>query len=396
MKPFIGITRFLRPDLPFRVARVPFIALKGISSSTRCKSTLDSPHPLPKLESPDIADTADSSQHTTVANANASGQNPARRLWTPDEQRKLKAAVAEGMSIRAIAALFPTRSIRGVANKRDALLDSEDVYDKTPFRKRQKWSPDEKDLLVKLHADGLKPTKLRAHFPDRSIAAIRRALVNSLDAKAHHRKSAPWSREDDMMLAELAQSKGTNKSAIAKAMGRTVHSIESRARFKGVKLALTSEAYTPEEIATLLQMRHDNAPFKLIAAKLGRKANAVASAYFRYRPFRDSDAKVRETVHVRLPPEELERISTLRTQGVSWPDIGHRYPTHSFESIAEHYRRFVECKLSPDELRECVRLRDAGKTWYKILKLDQFCHFTTTDGLRLAYSRTLEKQKPQQ
>lgn len=391
----MGITRFFRPDLTFQVAHVPFVVLKGISSSARCKSTPDNPHPHPKLESPDTADTADSSQHTNVANANASGQKPARRLWTSDEQRKLKAAVAEGMTIRAIAALFPTRSIQAVANKRDALLDNEDIYDTTPIRRYQKWSPDERNLLHKLHTDGLKPFKLRAHFPDRSIGAIRRALANSF-VKAHHRKHAPWSREDDMMLTELAQSKCTDKRAIAEALGRTIQSIEARARLIGVKLFRTTKNYTPEEIAALLQMRHDNAPFKHIAEKLGRNVNMVTSAYYRYRPFRESDTKVRENVYIRLPLEELERVSTLRAQGVSWPDIGRRYPTHSLESIAGNYRRFVGYDLSPDELREVVRLRNAGKSWRKILKLDQFCHFTTRDGLRHAYSRTLEKQKSQQ
>lgn len=338
MKPFLVTTRFLRPNPTSRVAHVPFVVLKGISFPARCNSTLENADPLPQSKSPD---TADSSQHTSVANANAFGQKRARcRPWTPDEQRKLKAAIAKGLTIKAMATLFPTRSLSAVAGQRAALVDK-NLYNKT--RERRKWSPEEMNLLAKLHADGLTPFAMRAHFPAWSTECIRKKIVASLGAK-------------------------------------------SPAKAKG---------YTPEEIAVLFQMRHDNASFKQIAEKLGRSMNSVNGAYYKHRPFRDSDAKVSKKVHTRLPIEDLECISALRAQGVSWPEIGNRYPTHSFESIAENYKRFLGFNLSADHFREIVRLRNAGKTWDEIVKSDQFYHFTKA-SLQHRYYHALRKLKSQQ
>ena len=389
MKPFLVTTRFLRPNLTSRVAHVPLVVLKGISFPARCNSTLENADPLPQSKSPD---TADSSQHTSVANANASGQKRARRRpWTPDEQRKLKAAAEKGMTVKAIATLFPTRSYPAVSTQWNAFLNDKNLYGKT--LERRKWSPEEMNLLAKLHADGLKPIKMRAHFPDRSTDSISRAIARGLNFEAHQNSHSRWSREDDRRLTELVQS--TDKSAIAEALGRSIASIELRAALIGVKLPARIKGYTPEEIAMIFQMRHDNASFKQIAEKLGRSSRAANSAYNRYRPFRDSDAKVPENVHTRLSIEELERVNALRAQGVSWPEIGNRYPTHSFKSIAEDYRRFIGFTLSPDQVREIVRLRSAGKSWNDIVELDQFYHFTKF-SLQHRYYHALRKLKSQQ
>lgn len=121
MKSFVGITRLFRPGLISGFAHVPSAVLKGVSS-VRCKSTLDNPHPLPKLES---SDTSDSSQHISVANAkNASDKRRGNRgpRWTPDECRKLKDAVAKGMTLKAIALLFPSRSISSIGTQCNFLL----------------------------------------------------------------------------------------------------------------------------------------------------------------------------------------------------------------------------------------------------------------------------------
>lgn len=388
MKPFIGITRFFRPDLTFRVAHVPFVVLKGISSSARCKSTPSNTHPHPKLESPD------SSQHTSVANANVSSQKQAKHFWTPDELSKLKEALAKGMTAKAMTELFPTRSISSIAKQRDNLLDNVGLFDNAPFRKRRCWSADEINLLLKLHADGVQPFKLRAHFPDRSLNAIRRGILRySLGTKACYNKGVHWTREDDMRLTELSQS--MDRSATAKALGRSISSIERRAGILGVKFSKIIKDYTAEDIALVFRMRHDKASFKDIAEKLGRSVSSVSSAYYRYRPLQESDAEMRRTVHVhRLSPQEVEHVSTLRAQGVAWPDIGQRYPTRSLQLIVDGHRRYTGYDLSPDEVREVERLRKEGMPWHKIAKLDRF--YRTRGALVAAYRRSVERLKSQQ
>lgn len=298
----MGITRFLRPDLAFRVAHVPFLVLKGISSSARCKSTPDNPHPHPKLESPD---TADSSQHTSVANANHSSQKKVQRRWTLDELLKLKEAVAKGMTPAATSTLFPSRTFCSIAKQRGIILDNEG-FDHAPFRKYRRWSPDEISLLLKLDADGVQPSRLRAHFPHRSITSIKRGIDRyRLGVQACSNERAPWSHEDNMRFTELVQS--TDKHAIAKTLGRSLASIEKRAQKLGVRFTTTINGYTAEEIAVVLQMRRGKASFEQIAEELGRSVDSVRSVHYRNRPLGEHNAGMQK----RLATQELERVGTL-------------------------------------------------------------------------------------
>jgi hypothetical protein len=394
MKLFTGITRLLRPDLTARIAHVPFVVLKGIASSVRCKSTLDNSHTLPKLESPDTADNADSSQHTSVADSKASGQRRAVQ-WTPEERRKLKDAVVKGLKNKAIVALFPTRSIGSIKNQRENLNDNLDHYEKHSPRIQRKWSSDEISLLLKLRADGLQRFNLRAHFPDRSTRSLDRAiLTHSSLARGGGNAGSTWSDEDDEKLTELV-SQSMRTIEIAEALGRSYSATEKRVSQLGIRFPQTAKGYTAEEIAVLLQMRRDNFAYKDISKAMGRSVISLRIAHHRSRPLQDVDAKVRETPHGRLSLEVLEGVAALRAQGVSWADIGRRYPMHSLPLIKKDHMRFVGFVLPPREVDEITRLKSAGKTWLDIVESGQF-YPNSMSGIVKAYRRSLEAQQSKQ
>lgn len=394
MTPFTGITRLLRLDLTARIAQVPFVALKGIASPVRCKSTLDDSHPLPKLESPDKADTADSSQHTSVADAKASGQRRAIP-WTPEERRKLKDAVVKGMTCKAMTALFPTRNLRSIERQREILNQNPDHYEKHTSLIRRKWSSDEISLLLKLLADGLRPFNLRAHFPDRSTRSLERAiLTHSSLAKSGGNAQSSWSDEDDEKLTELV-SQSMRKIAIAEALGRSIAAIEKRAFRLGIRFSQTNKEYTAEEMAVLLQMRRDNFTWKDTSKAMGRSVDSLKNVHYRSRPVQDVDAKVLKTPRGRLLLEELEGVAALRAQGVSWADIGRRYPMRSLPLIQKEHMRFVGFVLPPREVDEITRLKSAGKTWRDIVELGQF-YPNSMSGIRGAYLRSLKAQQSKQ
>lgn len=307
MKSFVGITRLFRPGLISGIAHVPFAILKGVSSSVRCKSTLDNPHPLSELES---LDTADLSQQISTANANNAPdirRGECAPRWTADECRRLKDAIAKGITAKAMAPLFPSRSTGSVIAKYHILLYNGDQHDQTPSRRYRNWSPDEISLLRKLCADGLKPSKLRAYFPDRTIPSIKRAIgVHRSDAKACPNRGTPWSYEDDRKLTELAPI--THTKEIAEAMGRTIASIENRAVFLGVKILPPHNDYTAEEIAMVLQMRRDKVSYKHIGQILGRSEYSIRAAHYRHEPLEDRDARKLEFGSRRLSLDELKSV----------------------------------------------------------------------------------------
>jgi len=395
MKPFTGLTRLFRPDLTARVAHTTFVVLKGISSSVRYNSTLDNSRPPPKLESPD---TADSSKHTIVANANASDQRCGKRApkWTPEECRRLKDALAKGMTTKAIKALFPTRTLLAIGSQRAKVLRDEDLGSKTPSSKYQLWSPDEIKKLKKLHSEGLQASfQLCAHFPDRSNASIKAAMATHTSA-AHERPNSGslWSHEDDQRLIELAQS--MSKRAAAEAMGRSAASINTRASILGVAFISNFKEYTAEEIAVIIQMRRDKVPYRRIAAILGRNVNSVVGVHYKHRPLEDGDAKVQKFLHHgRLSLEELESVRTLRARDVPWPEIGRQFPMHDLDLIVGDYRRFTGYRFSSNEMREIESLRAQGRSWRELSDSNHF-YYNNKEGLKAAYRRTAEWQKGQQ
>ena len=394
MKPFTGITRCLRPNLTARVAQGSFGVLKLISSSIRCKSTLDNAPPLPKLEFPDAADATDSSQLTSLADAKASGQPRRQARWTTDEYRILKESDAKGMSTKAIAALLPTRTFGAVNRQREILRYKGEHYGE---QDSTKWSADSMKLLLKLHADGHSLRSLYSHFPDRSIASIKKrlALHDSRASASVLRAGSPWSEEDERRLTELYSQGVHKKPAMSQALGRSIRAIENKASALGLQYAMCPKKYSSEEIAMVLQMRHDGSPFKPIAAKLGRSRAAVAALYREHRPLQDSDAKASHLSPGQLSLDELESVSALRAQEVPWHEIGRRYPMHDLNLIVQEYRRDAGHDLSSTEVREVEFLRHEGQSWREIFESKYF-QFRTESTLVKAYRRTVERQKSRQ
>lgn len=395
MKPFTRITRCLHPDLTVRVAQGSFGVLKLISSSIRCKSTLDNAPPLPKLESSDAAANTDSSQLTSVADAKASGQRRGKgpRPWTTDEYRILQESVAKGMTSKAITALIPTRSLGAVENQRETVRYRGQLHGK---HNTTRWSADSMKLLLKLRADGLSLRSLYAHFPDRSVTAIKKnLLLHQSRVTGALRAKSTWSEEDERRLTELYAQGVHKKLAISQALGRSIHAIEYKASALGLHYAMIKKKYSPEEIAMVLQMRQDKVPFEHIAEKLGRSRAAIISLYRKHRPLQDSDAKSKRLSPGQLSLSELESVSALRAQGVSWHEIGRRYPMHDLNLIVQEYRRVAGHDLSPTEVREVELLRREGRSWREITESNNF-QFKTVSALVRAYFRTVERQKSRQ
>lgn len=393
MKPFIGITRFLRPTFAARIAGVSFVALKSLSASARCLSTLDNSRPLVELDS---LDTPDSPQHTSVPeDAKACEEKGAKRgRWTLDERRKLRDASAAGMTIKAIEPLFPTRSHAAIEKQRHTLRtsDDQDKEDKPAVV----WSPAETQLLKKLHAEGASMYKLRAHFPTRTNKSLEGAISRWITQASVNscKGGAAWTSEDLFRLTELA-AQGAFRREIVEALGRTCNSVSVKASCLGIKLSSSRKRFTAEEVELIVQMRGDGASFRSIYIALGRVhgEGSITQTYYRHRPPEDRAAKLQRIFRIaQLSLDDLKIIDALRVQGATWSDIERRYPEHEPGLIHESYKRFVNGKLSATDLRKVESLLGEGHTWQNIAGGNDYKHFSA-EGIRSAYLRALEKQQ---
>lgn len=404
MKPLIGTTRFLRPNFAAGVARASFVALRGLSASARCFSTLDESYPQAELDSLDSLDTPDSLQRTSVPeDAKACKEKGTKRgRWTSDEHRRLQDAHAAGMTTKAIEALFPERS-PAAGTKLGSALRNDDDYPNENTTTDVFWSPAEKELLRRLHGEGASIYKLRAHFPTRTQKSLEGAIsrwVTQVLPSNSKRGGAPWSGEDLRWLAELA-AQGVKIRAIAEALGRTCNAVSHKACDIGIKLSSIRKKFTAEDVEVILRMRGDGASYQSIYTALGRAfaLGSIQHMYYRNRPRdnrdEDSDAKLQNILRLaQLSLDDLKTIDSLRAQGATWSAIERQYSGHEPGLIHEGYRRYAKGSLlSATDLRKVGSLRQEGHTWQRIANSNEFKHYSA-DGIRYAYRRANEKQQP--
>ena len=383
MRPFTGISRFLQPDNA-RIAQASFLAFQGLYLSVRHKSTLYDARPFSKLDSPDTAEvavTSDSSQHVSAVVPTAVKPRKARPGdWTSDEIRRLEEMYAKGLRIKAIAPLFPDRSIGAVLSAlrtvRDSLhCNSEPSRHIGPLR----WPEDDKKLLAKLYSRGASIPEVRRHFPTRSINCITTAMYRAAKppskSHTHIHKGNVWSEEDVLRLRECSK-QGMDIYSTAEALGRTYAATQRRSSQEGITLRSTVNTVTADEVRLIMQMRSEKIPFRTIAEMTGRHAGSVMSIYYLYRPLKDCDARIRPVQLVRRPSLEP----------------GH--PEQSLGRAQEGFAHLTRVSLSPTEMQRIEHLRREGKSWQFIADTKEFFQ-RSKGGVRTAYHRTLERHQSQ-
>jgi transposase-like protein len=405
MKPFTGITRFFSRDTTARVARVCIVNLKSIPSSVRCNSTLDKSGSLANSDSSDTVDTADAAETSSSLNTpDASRQNSvtntgvpgsARSKWTPDDRRILRDALERGMNHKDIAALFPSRTLSAVA--RQCTLTQKHLGLQGHSGEEHSRSPRsaaEKKLLTEFHSAGASTYKLRIHFPTRSSDSIAKALARYITHASTNNKAKPrWTLEERWKLTELC-SQGLSIKELVEVLGRSYSAVSVQASKLGLKYADKRKPFSAEDVQVVLQMRDEGATYRAISAALGRKHSSTASyIYCLHRP-KDRDIKPARCPRAQLSLDELGNVSALRAQRTPWSSIARQYPKHELSWIREQYRMWAGFDLSPTQLQEVERLREARKSWKYIADTGEFTCYSN-DGIIAAYRRALAKQQTQ-
>lgn len=312
MQPFNEITRLLRCGVAARSGQFLHISARRLSSSTQCLQAAKDARPPEHSDSPETSQTVSSDELQN--DQKKMGRGPA---WTVDDRVKLRNAYKQGMTIKAIAELFPTRSFSGVAYQCLWLSRNESEFvggrsDRVP------WSVAEKELLQRLDAEGASRDRILAHFPSRAYWSISGALKRHARSprKSGTKDHKNWSAQETKYLTESAL-QGVDAPKIAEALGRSTHAVYSRAaRISGFKFGPTVNAYTSTEKEKLLQMRGDGFTFKAIAEALGRSLGSVTGVYYCHRPNHDAHIRRNLSSLSRLTLDELRTISSLRDKKV--------------------------------------------------------------------------------
>jgi hypothetical protein len=397
MRPLIEIARFFRPSFASQKTNLSAFALNYFSSSAKCTNTADDSRSSAKpevLESQDIS--------AAKVEANSEQRTPYTRRsnspWNEDDYRKLKDAHEKCMSTKAIAALFPMKTLASVAAQRRMIAYSSPRTDArlSNGRKYLRWSPDEIELLGKLHKDGASRFRVCAHFPTRSPKAVSAALQKYvLQPASPSARRRPWSQEDTQYLTESAL-QGVGAHEIAKNLDRTPKAVWTKARSNGVRFLSTVGKFTTKDSEKLQQMRADGATFKTIAATLGIEHTTVIERWHRLNPDYHYYRSKRTKRHDYYPPTRLllddyQRIRSLRDQAASWSSIGCLFPQYQLDSIKQDFWRFTNRELSPTDISTIQSLRQEGRSWQDIVGTGDY-PIATGNGMKKACDRMLRNE----
>jgi hypothetical protein len=315
-----------------------------------------------------------------------------------DEVRKLGDAYDQGLTMRATAALFPTKTYNGVATQYQIVTTKLSARDKRRNLQGEpgvKWPTADIELLQKLYAEGASVFKMCAHFPTRSVQSVMEARkVYATKTFASQKTRAPWrwwSQEDSQYLVESVL-QGASIHHVAKVLGRTSKTVVEKAHRLGVQFRPRANLWSTEEERQLLQMRSDGASFETIGAALGRTFRSVEAFYYRHATVTSRDSKPRQ--RRRSPPTQLtlddyQSIQSLRDKGTPWSSIGSLFPQYGLSSIQQDFWRFTKSRLSATDVREIERLRGEGTSWKGIVGSGDY-PLRTAHGLTVAYRRARE------
>lgn len=156
------------------------------------------------------------------------------RYWNEDEDKLLKAAIAEHGTEgyhrwKEVAKHVPNRSYRECMQRWTKVL--------APGLKKGKWSSDEDEQLVRLVQEQLKTigetngkrivwNKVSSGFEGRSCKQCRERWINHLDPSV---KKTEWTHDEDLMLLQLYETIPSKWAKIARQIpGRTENMVKVR------------------------------------------------------------------------------------------------------------------------------------------------------------------------
>ena len=299
------------------------------------------------------------------------------------------------MRIKAIAALFPTKTHGSIKGQSELYLYNASSSRLDERQPSHRWQPAEIELLRKLHKDGASFRNLSAHFPAQSFGALRQAMFDHVKKPA----TAParrrlWSQEDTRYLAQHAL-EGADVYSIAKALNRSRNAVAKKASNMNLRLFSNAKRVSAEQTEQILQMRTDGAKFETIAAAVELTPASVRWHWARLRPMTDRDLRRSRTRSKYLPTQltldDFQTIRSLRDQDASWSSIGSEFPQYQLDAIKQDFWRFTKRELSSTDMRNIQDLRQGGKSWRAIVETGDY-PFASGNGLRTAYDRVLRNE----
>ena len=393
MRPIIELARFFRPSFAGQSTNLSASAIKYFSSSAKCTNTVDDSGASNKPEVLESAQNIDPAKVEAHHELRATDIKRSNVKWSTDDRRKLRDALDKGMRIKAIAALFPTKTHGSIKGQSELYLYNASSSRLDERQPSHRWQPAGIELLRKLHKDRASFRNLSAHFPAQSVWAIKQAMFNAKRPATTPARRRLWSQEETRHLVQHVL-EGADAHAIAKTLNRSRSSVARKASWMNLRLFSNAKRVSAEQIEQILQMRTDGASFETIAAAVELTPSSVRNHWTRLRPITDRDLRSR-TRRKYLPTQltlgDFQTIRSLRDQDASWSSIGSESSQYQLDAIKQDFRRFTKRELSSTDMRKIQELRQGGKSWRAIVETGDY-PFASGNGLRTAYDRVLRNE----
>lgn len=193
------------------------------------------------------------------------------KRWTEEEKELLLKLRAEGLTAKEIALRLPGRTEATVRNLAAKLAP-----------KNTKWTQEEDDLIEQLFLEGISYKLIAKRFPNRTTDAVRSRVSTIITStgKAPKRKSAyEWSAAKTDLIIQMREEGKTNQE-IAEATGVTVsvvsHKVVDLIKSGRVQPRLIHMDWNEEEELALCDLRSQGLSNEQIARQLGRTHPSVA------------------------------------------------------------------------------------------------------------------------
>ena len=193
------------------------------------------------------------------------------KRWTNEEKELLLKLRAEGFTTKEIALRLPGRTEATIKNLAAKLAP-----------KNTKWTQEEDNLIEELFAEGLPYKLIAKRFPGRTMDAVRTRISTLLisTGKAPKRKMCiDWSIAKRDLLIQMREEGKTNQE-IADAIGCQISSIAHKVvdliKSGKVESRTTQMDWNEEEELLLCELRSQGLSTEQIAKQLGRTHASVS------------------------------------------------------------------------------------------------------------------------
>jgi len=204
---------------------------------------------------------------------------------------------------------------------------------------------------------------------------IFRPLQRHISTEAEHKpRQKLWTNAERDLLVRL-RTDGKTVPRIAEQLGRTIQSIKSQLYLYLVPRQRLSTCrqnrYSPEEDATLLRLKQDSEPFRVISSHFPTRTSCSVRSRLVYL---NKSPPVHQTPKS-LPFTQAEAAELCRLRDVEhlpWKDVFKKMPSRSPASLMSRYyneiaitdrpRQRRDNDLTQAEKDEILRLRSEGQT----------------------------------